>query len=74
MQIYQFKTSINCSNCVRSVSGFLNELETVSHWEVDTDHPDKILTVKSKEENSKAIVDAVEDAGFDIELLKHQEA
>ncbi|MCB0641303.1 MAG: heavy-metal-associated domain-containing protein [Phaeodactylibacter sp.] len=70
MQTYQFKTNINCSNCVRSVSGFLNEVESVEQWEVDTDHPDKILTVKGAEPVLAAVKEAVEDAGFDIEPVK----
>jgi len=60
-----FKTNIHCSNCVRSVSGFLNEVEGITKWEVATDNPDKILTV-SGTATADAIMAAVEDAGFDI--------
>jgi copper chaperone len=64
----KFKTNINCSNCVRSVSGFLNEVPDVEHWEVDTAHPDKILTVKGSD--AETVKAAVEEAGFDIVLLE----
>ncbi len=64
----KFKTSINCGNCVRSVTGFLNEIENME-WEVDTDHPDKILTVKGENLKAEEIIEAVEDAGFDISVL-----
>jgi len=63
----EFKTNINCGNCIRSVSGFLNDVSDIDHWEVDTDHPDKILKVHGLAPQ-KAIIDAVEDAGFDIEI------
>ena len=66
----KFKTNINCGNCIRSVSGFLNEIENIS-WEVDTTTPDKILTVEGENLNKKEIVDAVENAGFDIDDLKN---
>ena len=66
----KFKTNINCGNCIRSVSGFLNEIENIS-WEVDTTTPDKILTVDGENLNKKEIVDAVENAGFDIDDLKN---
>jgi copper chaperone CopZ len=66
----KFKTNINCGNCIRSVSGFLNEIENIS-WEVDTTTPDKILTVEGENLNKKEIVDAVENAGFDIDELKN---
>lgn len=68
MEKMTFKTNINCSNCVRSVTGFLNEVEGIKHWEVDTDNPEKILTVEGNV-GVEAIVEAVEDAGFDIQTV-----
>ena len=65
-----FKTNINCGNCIRSVSGFLNEIENIS-WEVDTTTLDKILTVEGENLDKKEIVAAVENAGFDINELKN---
>lgn len=69
MDKLQFKTNINCGNCVRTVSGFLNEVKGIEHWEVDTQNPAKILTVEGAVE-ARIIVDAVEDAGFDIEIIQ----
>lgn len=62
----QFKTNINCNNCVRSVTNFLNEVPGVEKWAVDTDNPEKILTVEGSA-SSEEIMEAVDDAGFDIE-------
>jgi len=64
----KFKTNINCGSCIRSVSGFLNELENI-RWEVDTTMPDKILTVEGETLDKAEIVDAVESAGFELEVL-----
>jgi copper chaperone CopZ len=66
MKVLQFKTNINCGNCVRAVTGFLNDVEGVRNWAVDTDNPDKILTVEGDEVTAEAVVEAVEDAGFDV--------
>lgn len=66
MEQRQFKTTINCGNCVRTVTAFLNEVPGVEHWEVDIKNPDKILTVQGAELDIPAIVAAVEEAGFDI--------
>ncbi len=63
-----FKTTIHCGNCIKAVTNFLNEVEGIAHWEVDTDHPDKLLTVEGKA-SAAAIIEAVEDAGFDISEL-----
>ena len=68
MQI-KFKTNINCANCVKSVSSFLNEIEGIK-WAVDTSVPNKILSVEGEIIDINKIISAVEDAGFDIEELK----
>lgn len=67
MQTLQFKTTINCGNCVRAVTGFIDDVPGIAEWQVDTAHPDKVLTVKGEQLQPAAIVEAVEDAGFDIE-------
>ncbi len=69
MTTLQFKTNINCGSCVKSVSGFINEVEAIKNWEVDTDNPNKILTVKGEDLKPELVVEAVEEAGFDIEAL-----
>ncbi len=65
----KFKTNINCDNCIRTVSAFLDEIESIS-WSVDKNVPEKTLTVKGIIVNSGEIIDAVESAGFDIEEIK----
>ncbi|MEL6141555.1 MAG: heavy-metal-associated domain-containing protein [Bacteroidota bacterium] len=66
--LQEFKTNINCGSCVRSVTGFLDDVPGVSFWRVDTEDPRKVLSVEGKVER-RAIEAAVREAGFDIELL-----
>ena len=68
MSTYTFKTNINCGNCIKSVTPFLNELDNVDSWKVDTENPDKILKVELDDEDAQAVVSAVEKAGFKIEV------
>lgn len=68
MKDLAFKTNINCANCVRAVKGFLEEVEGIEQWEVNTTHPDKILRVKGITIKEADIVEAVEEAGFNIEI------
>jgi copper chaperone CopZ len=65
MNKYTFSTNINCGNCIKAVTNFIEEVEGLESWEVDTDNPDKILTVEGTA-TLEAIIEAVEDAGFDI--------
>jgi copper chaperone len=63
----EFNTNIHCSSCVRAVSGALNSEKRISHWQVDTEHPDKILRVEGTEDPALVIA-AVEQAGFEARL------
>jgi copper chaperone len=69
----QFKTNIHCQNCLRAVTGFLNEVPGITQWQVDTDNPDKILTVEGAAVDQKDVIAAVEEAGFDITPLHQPE-
>jgi|AntRauTorckE5430_2_1112549.scaffolds.fasta_scaffold00488_5 copper chaperone CopZ len=67
-RIQQFKTTINCGSCVRSVTPFLDEVDGVTIWRVDVDDSRKVLTVEGNADQA-AIVKMVEDAGFEIAPL-----
>ena len=67
----RFKTNINCSSCVVTVTPFLNDAEGVCHWEVDTNTKEKVLTVKSTGISHQEVIEAVQKAGFKIEALSN---
>lgn len=66
MEKLQFKTNINCGNCVSKVTPFLNQVEEIENWKVDTSIPEKILTVEGEDLSSERIKEVVESAGFEI--------
>ena len=68
-QDLKFKTTINCGGCVQKVTPLLDAAAGKENWQVNTDHPQKILTVQTGEEQADAIVSAVKKAGFTIERL-----
>jgi len=67
MSTFKFKTNIKCGGCIATVSPFLNQLSDIEKWEVDTNNPDKILTVESNSNAEKLIIEIVQKAGFSIE-------
>lgn len=69
-KILKFKTNINCGGCVAKVTPFLDNMEDVCHWEVDTSGKDKILSVHSENDSEIEVIQKVKEAGFDIELIK----
>ncbi|MGR3809146.1 heavy-metal-associated domain-containing protein [Jiulongibacter sp. NS-SX5] len=60
----QFKTNINCGNCIKTVTPFLNQLDEVDGWKVDTENPDKILTVEGDDFTAEEIIQTLDKAGF----------
>ena len=69
MKTVKFKTNINCSGCIKSITPFLNALDNIDLWKVDTDNPDKILEVTLDDENEAIFMEAVKKAGFIIEKI-----
>ena len=69
MKTLQFKTNINCGGCIARVTPKLNEVKGIHSWKVDTDNPDKILTVETETLTNEPIIEAVKKVGFQIQPL-----
>ena len=70
METLKLKTNINCSGCVARVTPSLNETIGENNWQVDTQNPNKILTVSGGVINKSEVIKAVEKAGFKAEEEK----
>ena len=68
MKEYAFRTTINCNGCVIKVGKVLND-PAISSWNVDTDTPDKILTVISDSLSADEIIGKIKSTGFKAELI-----
>lgn len=69
MKTLKFKTNINCSGCIASVTPHLNAAQGITHWQVDTNNPEKILTVETETLDSEQIKTVVEKAGFKAQAV-----
>lgn len=69
METLKFKTTINCSGCVATVTPHLNQIEGIEKWSVDTANPQKILTVETSGLSPEVIVEKLKEAGYKAELL-----
>ena len=70
MKHLQFSTSINCASCVRAVSPSLNALIGEGHWSVDTQNPEKILTVLKDNISQQLIIDSLISLGYSCNPLQ----
>jgi copper chaperone len=65
-----FKTNLKCSGCVEAVKPHLDAIDGLVRWEVNLDHPDRIVKVELEDAAKLAEVEtAIEAAGYKSELL-----
>ncbi len=70
MEILKFKTTIKCSGCIAKATPFLDDQIGRENWEVNTENPDKVLTVKTEGNLSEQeVIKAVQEAGFKAEKM-----
>ncbi len=70
MKILKFKTNIISSAAVGVVSTFIDKMDTIRSWEVETANPEKILIVRGEGVSAARIEGAVRRAGFQIAAVK----
>lgn len=66
MKTMKFSTNINCENCEKAVKPALDNIKDIKSWEVNTKHPDKILTVEGNNINEDEIRTVINSAGYDV--------
>lgn len=70
METLKFKTNIKCGGCIAAVTPHLNKLSAIEKWEVDTQTPDKILTIQANEKiDSHHVIDILKTAGYKAEKI-----
>ena len=69
METIKFKTTINCGTCVAKVKPVLDSQDDVSQWEVDTENPDKILTVHGENIDEADLVKVLQKVGYKAERI-----
>ena len=60
---------MTCGGCVKSVQRVLNVLAGVQQAEVSLNPAQAIITFNSAEISTAALIEAIEDAGFDAEAV-----
>jgi copper chaperone len=70
METIKFKTNINCDACVAKVTPVLNDNLSIEKWEVDTQNPNKILTVEGENINQQELMQSLEKIGYKATLAE----
>lgn len=69
MKTFKFKTNLKCNNCVAKVKSQLDITDEIQSWSIDLKSPDRILTIKAKDEKAVASVERIlAEAGYLAEV------
>jgi len=71
METIKLKTNINCGGCIVKVTPFLDSLKgkEIDSWQVNTNSPEKVLTVTGSALTPELVVQTIAKAGFKGEAL-----
>ncbi|CCH00790.1 hypothetical protein FAES_2781 [Fibrella aestuarina BUZ 2] len=71
METLNFKTNLRSSEAILAVTQPLNAIDHIDGWNVDTDHPDRLLTVQTTDNRiAEQVKQAVAQAGYTAELVQ----
>jgi copper chaperone len=70
METIQFRTNIGCADCLKVASILLDADSQILYWQVDMDHPERLLTVKGLMVNRDMVVYNLRFAGFRAERIE----
>lgn len=73
MKTIFLETNLHCSHCVRSIKGFLEEIPELNSWEVDLNHPKKVITALGDDNlTAEKLIKAMDEAGYEALELANQ--
>ncbi len=69
MGIFKFSTNINCKNCLRTVTPYLDGEPKITRWDVDLTDPARILTVEAEGVTEREVTALLAKAGYKAQRL-----
>jgi len=67
METTIIKTDLHCGSCVTKIESVLNEDSTIKDYDINMDHPDKLITIKSDGLNIDSVISKFRNAGYKAE-------
>lgn len=70
MEILKFKTNIADKKDLARATPYLDKLEEIQNWKVDTETQDKVLSISSAHLDPKTVEKALAEAGFSATIIR----
>jgi len=69
MEAIVLSTDLHCDSCVSKVNPILKEDPSIQHYDINLDHPEKLVTMQGNRLNTELLISKFEDVGFHAEIF-----
>jgi copper chaperone CopZ len=69
MEAIVLSTDLHCDSCVSKVNPILKEDPSIQQYDINLDHPEKLVTIKGSSLNSELLISKFGDVGFHAEIF-----
>lgn len=70
MEILKFKTDIAGKEAMDKVAPYLDKLDAIINWQVDSETEENILSISGSNVNPQQVENALAEAGFKAEVMR----
>lgn len=71
MEALTLKTDLHCSSCANTIEPILSGDPDIAEYDIDLQHPDKLITLKGININGQKIISEMRNAGYTAEISKN---
>jgi len=68
MEAITLSTDLHCNSCVNKLSPLLEDDPSIQHYDIDMDHPEKLVTIQGKSLNTEELISKFEHEGYHAQL------
>ena len=69
MEAIVLSTDLHCDSCVSKLNPILKEDPSIQQYDINLDHPEKLVTIKGTRLNSELLISKFGDVGFHAEIF-----
>ena len=70
MEAITLSTNLHCNSCVSKIEPILQDDSSISEFNINLDHPGRLVNIQGNELNTELLISKFEDAGYHAELFK----
>jgi copper chaperone CopZ len=68
MEELTIKSDLHCSSCVKTIEPILSADTNIDEYDIDLEHPDKLISIKGSNLNGQRIISEIQNAGYAAEI------